>query len=60
MNSWDDLSPAAQKLTEEMSRRDAENAELKQTVNELKQLIQVVNQKLNGGTKWKIQNLKFN
>ena len=31
-----------QKLTEELNRRDAENAELKQTVNELKELVKAM------------------
>jgi hypothetical protein len=40
-----------QKLTEELKRRDAENAELRQTVNELKELIANHERKLNGDTK---------
>jgi hypothetical protein len=37
------------KLTEELSRRDAENAELKRSVHELKGLVHRLAQQLNGG-----------
>jgi trimeric autotransporter adhesin len=40
-----------QKLAEELKRRDAENAELRQTVNELKELMQTMHRTLNGGAK---------
>ena len=45
------LRPSAQKLAEELKRRDAENDKLKQTVNELKELMKTMNDKLNGGAK---------
>jgi hypothetical protein len=38
-------------LRDEIKRRDAENAELKQTVSELKELVQAMNQKLDGGAR---------
>jgi hypothetical protein len=38
-----------QKLTEELNRRDAENAELKQQLGELKRLVGLLADKLNGG-----------
>ena len=40
-----------QKLSEELKRRDAENAELKQTVQELKALMETINRKLQSGAK---------
>ena len=40
-----------EKLNEELKRRDDENAELKQQLVELKQLVEQFNQKLNGGAK---------
>lgn len=39
------------KLAEELKRRDAENAALRQTVNELKEMMQTMDRKLNGGAK---------
>ena len=38
-----------QKLTEELKRRDAENTELKRELGDLKQLVNSINHKLNGG-----------
>jgi len=38
-----------QKLAGELKRQDAENAELKQTVNELKELVSAMNHNLNRG-----------
>ena len=35
-----------QKLVDELKRRDAENAELKQAMNELKELVKGMNEKL--------------
>lgn len=40
-----------QKLTEELKCRDAENAELKRTVNGLKELVKAINQQINGGAR---------
>ena len=38
-----------QKLTEELKRRDTENAELKRSMDELKTLMNALTRKLNGG-----------
>lgn len=40
-----------QKLTEEIERRDAENAKLRQSVIELQQLVESLSHKLNGGAR---------
>jgi hypothetical protein len=40
-----------QKLTDELKHRDAENAEMKQELGELKQLVNQLNQKLNAGSR---------
>ncbi len=40
-----------EKLTDELKRRDAENAELKQELVELRKLVQQVNEKLGGGAR---------
>ncbi len=42
---------AIQGLNQKVEEQRAENAELKQTVNELKELVQAMNQKLNGSVK---------
>jgi hypothetical protein len=39
------------KLDDQLKQRDAENVELKQTVAELKELVQALNNKLNGGSR---------
>jgi len=40
-----------QKLIEEIECRDAENAELKETVSELKRMVEALNRKIDGGAK---------
>ena len=41
----------ANRLEQEVKRRDTENAELRQVVNELKEIVEAMNRKLEGGRK---------